>query len=129
MSKRKCCGTRIAAITVALLASHFAAASQSSVDEIFKRWNTQSPGCAVAASVAGKTRVSPAYGMADLEHDARITPDTIFEAGSVSKQFTAAAILLLVRDGKLSLDDQARQYVPELPNYGYSLTVRDLLMH
>ena len=59
-----------------------------------------------------------AYGMADLEHDARNRADTIFEAGSVSKQFTAAAVLLLAREGKLSLDDPVRKYVPELPDYG-----------
>ena len=67
--------------------------------------------------------------MADLEHDVPIKPDTIFEAGSVSKQFTAAAILLLAREGKLSLDDQARKYVPELPDYGAPLTIRQMLNH
>ena len=67
--------------------------------------------------------------MADLEHDVAIRPDTIFEAGSVSKQFTAAAILLLARDGKLSLDDPARKYIPELPDYGAPLTIRHMLTH
>ncbi len=67
--------------------------------------------------------------MADLEHDVRNQPDTIFEAGSVSKQFTAAAVLLLARDGKLSLDDPARKYVPELPDYGAPLTIRHMLNH
>ncbi len=57
------------------------------------------------------------------------TPDTIFEAGSVSKQFTAAAVLLLARDGKLSLDDPARKYLPELPDYGSPLTIRHMLNH
>ena len=56
--------------------------------------------------------------MADLEHDVPNAPDTIFEAGSVSKQFTAAAVLLLARDGKLSIDDPVRKYIPELPDYG-----------
>src|SRR5262249_21935167 len=70
-----------------------------------------------------------AYGSADLEHEVRNTPDTIFEAGSVSKQFTAAAVLLLARDRKLSLDDPVRKYVPELPDYGKPLTIRHLLTH
>src|SRR6188508_1646510 len=67
--------------------------------------------------------------MADLEHDVPNRPDTIFEAGSVSKQFTAAAVLLLARDGKLSLDDPVRKYVPELPDYGMPITIRQMLQH
>ena len=59
----------------------------------------------------------------------RLRPDTIFEAGSVSKQFTAAAILLLAQEGKLSLDDPARKYIPELPDYGAPLTIRHMLTH
>ena len=70
-----------------------------------------------------------AYGMADLEHDVRNTPDTIFEAGSVSKQFTAMAVQLLAGDGKLSLDDPVRKYIPELPDYGKPLTIRHMLSH
>src|SRR6185436_19410519 len=62
------------------------------------------------------------HGMADLEHDVKIAPDTIFEAGSVSKQFTAAAVLLLAREGKLSLDDPVRKYIPELPDYTQRVT-------
>ena len=69
------------------------------------------------------------YGSADLEHDIPITAETIFEAGSVSKQFTAAAVLLLARDGKLSLDDPVRKYVPELPDYGTPVLIRHMLNH
>ena len=75
----------------------------------------------------GKPVLENGYGMADLEHDVANTPDTIFEAGSVSKQFTAAAVLLLARDGKLSLDDPVRKYIPELPDYGAPLTIRHML--
>jgi CubicO group peptidase (beta-lactamase class C family) len=71
----------------------------------------------VGVGVKGKSVLERAYGMADLEHDVRNVPDTIFEAGSVSKQFTAAAVLLLARDGKLSIDDPVRKYIPELPAY------------
>ena len=67
--------------------------------------------------------------MADLEREVENAPDTIFEAGSVSKQFTAAAVLLLARDGKLSIDDPVRKYVPELPDYGVPLTIRHMLTH
>ena len=67
--------------------------------------------------------------MADLEHGVVNRPDTIIEAGSVSKQFTAAAVLLLAQQGRLSLDDPARKYIPELPDYGEPITVRHLLTH
>ena len=99
------------------------------VDAVFAKWTSKTPGCAVGVSVGGKVVLEKAYGMADLEHDVRNSPQTIFEAGSVSKQFTAAAVLLLARDGRLSLDDQARKYIPELPDYGHSLTIRHLLQH
>ena len=100
------------------------------VDKIFAKWNSPStPGCAVEAAVDGKPVIAKGYGMADLEHDVKITPESIFEAGSVSKQFTAAAILLLAREGKLSIDDPVRQYVPELPDYGSPLTIRHMLNH
>ena len=76
-------------------------------------------------AINGRATLVKAYGMADLERDIKNTPETIFEAGSKSrKQFTAAAVLLLVSEGKLSLDDPARQQVPELPDYGVPLTIR-----
>ena len=92
-------------------------ATASSVDAIFAKWTSSTPGCAVGVATDGKPVFAKGYGMADLEHDVRISPDSILEAGSVSKQFTAAAVMLLARDGKLSLDDQARKYIPELPDF------------
>jgi CubicO group peptidase (beta-lactamase class C family) len=103
--------------------------SEAQVDKIFAKWSSSSPGCAVGVATDGKPVLTKAYGMADLEHDVRNTADTIFEAGSVSKQFTAAAVLLLAREGKLSLDDPARKYIPELPEYGSPLTIRHMLNH
>ena len=99
------------------------------IDRVFKDWTATTPGCAVGVNVDGRTVVSKAYGLADLEHDVANTPETIFEAGSVSKQFTAHAVLLLARDGKLSLDDPVRKYIPELPDYGHPLTIRHMLTH
>src|SRR5882757_8756533 len=92
---------------------------ESKVDAVFAKYTASTPGCAVGVATNGKPVLAKAYGMADLEHDVRITPDTIFEAGSVSKQFTAASVLLLARDGKLSLDDEVRKYIPELPEYPF----------
>jgi len=87
------------------------------------------PGCAVGVAKNGLTVLSRAYGMADLEHDIKNVPETIFEAGSVSKQFTSAATVLLAIDGKLSLDDDVRKYVPEVPDYGKKLTLRHMMNH
>jgi len=103
--------------------------SGKSVDAIFSKWTGATPGCAVGVAVRGKPVLMKAYGMADLEHDIPNTPDTIFEAGSVAKQFTAMAILLLAQDGRLGLDDQVRKHVPELPEYGVPLTIRHMLTH
>ena len=101
----------------------------SKVDQVFARWTEETPGCAVGVSAQGRSVLEKAYGLADLEHDVKNAADTIFEAGSVSKQFTAAAVLLLERDGKLSLDDEVRKYIPELPDYGAPLTIRHMLNH
>ncbi|MDP1571459.1 MAG: serine hydrolase domain-containing protein [Vicinamibacterales bacterium] len=104
--------------------------SVARVDEIYAQWNSpQSPGCAVAVGTAGGEVVSRAYGMADLEHDVPNSPGTVFEAGSVAKQFTAAAIVLLAQSGRLSLDDDVRKHVPELPDYGTPITIRHLFTH
>ena len=102
---------------------------QPQVDKLFARWTTSTPGCAVGADVAGKPVVRSVYGTADLEHDVPITLDTVFEVGSVSKQFTAAAVLLLARDGKLSLEDVVRKYIPEMPDVAANVTIRQMLNH
>jgi CubicO group peptidase (beta-lactamase class C family) len=111
-------GLALAAAAGGVLAGLPVAADESAqVDLVFAKWTTATPGCAVGVAVDGKPALTRAYGMADLEHDVKNTAETIFEAGSVSKQFTAAAVLLLARDGKLSLDDPVKTYIPELPDY------------
>lgn len=103
---------------------------EEQVDAVFSSMaQASSPGCAVAVSRDGATILTRAYGSADLEHNTPNAPSTIFEAGSVSKQFTAAAILLLVEEGKLQLTDDVRRFVPELPDYGDPITVDHLLNH
>jgi CubicO group peptidase (beta-lactamase class C family) len=100
------------------------------VDAVFADWTRATPGCAVGVATGGKPVLAKGYGMADLEHDVAVAPDTIFEAGSVSKQFTAAAVLLLAHEGKLSLGDPVRKYVPEVPVYESGvITIRHLLTH
>ena len=129
---------RLRTTTVLLLLAAPAATQQKSpeqgsvsqVDSIFVRFATdRTPGCAVGVSGAGGLSISRAYGMAELEHGVPNTPQTVFEAGSVSKQLTAAAVVLLAQEGRLSLDDDIRKYFPELPDYGAPITIRHLLNH
>ena len=120
--------------SAAFLGGHTAAQGpgasiQPRVDTLFSRFTTSTPGCAVGADVKGQPAVRAAYGMADLEHDVPIAVDTIFEVGSVSKQFTAAAVLLLARDGKLALDDKVRKHIPEMPDVAADVTIRQMLNH
>jgi CubicO group peptidase (beta-lactamase class C family) len=99
-------------------------------DSVFRRWNsTHTPGCAVGVARDGKVLLARGYGMADLETGTPITPETIFESGSVAKQFTATAVVLLALDGKLDLDDPVRKYIPEMPEYDRPITIRHLLTH
>ena len=98
------------------------------IDRHFERFSGR-PGCAIGAAIDGNTVLAAGYGVADLEHNVPITADTIFEPGSVSKQFTAAAVLLLAQQGKVSLDDPVRKYIPELPEYDAPITIRHLIHH
>jgi CubicO group peptidase (beta-lactamase class C family) len=106
-----------------------APAAAPNLDALFAQWTVATPGCAVGVDLEGRSVLEKGFGMADLERGVPNKPDTIFEAGSVSKQFTAAAVLLLASDGKLSLDDPIRKYIPELPDYGTPVTIRHLLTH
>jgi CubicO group peptidase (beta-lactamase class C family) len=87
------------------------------------------PGCAVGIARDGRTILERGFGLADLEHGIANTPQTVFESGSVAKQFTAASIVLLALEGKLGLDEPVRKYIPELPDYGAPLRIRHLLNH
>lgn len=126
---------RRAAVTlfVCLVAGRFSSAQDSlneKIDRIFAEWNTtSSPGCALAVVKDGRIVYEHGYGMANLELGVAITPQSVFDIGSVSKQITAMAIILLAQDGKLSLDDDMRKYLPEIPDYGSRITIRHLLHH
>lgn len=86
-------------------------------------------GCIAGVGLSGAPPVIVARGQADLENLTPLTPATIVETGSLAKQFTAAAVVLLAQDGKLSLDDDIRRYLPEMPDYGTPITLRNLLTH
>jgi CubicO group peptidase (beta-lactamase class C family) len=106
------------------------ASLSSQVDKLFAAWDRpDSPGCALAVVKDAEIIYSRGYGMADLEHDIPVTPTSAFYVGSLSKQFTAMAIALLSQGGTLRLDDDIHKYVPELPSYGKSITIRHLIHH
>jgi CubicO group peptidase (beta-lactamase class C family) len=117
-------------LTVAPASLGAQAAIEARIDSIFAEFDQPgTPGCALGVARDGQVLLERAWGLADLERSVANTPTTIFEAGSVSKQFTAAAILLLQSDGRLSLDDDVRRWMPELPDYGAPVTLRHLLHH
>src|SRR5690606_17154623 len=100
------------------------------VDSLFAEWDRPgSPGCALGVVRDGRLDYARGYGYANLDHDVPITPSTVFYIASVSKQFTAASIVLLAQQGRLSPDDDVRAYIPELPDYGATITIRHLIHH
>src|SRR6266481_736279 len=104
--------------------------SAAAVDEVFSDFTTPgSPGCALAVYRDGKIIYAKGYGLANIEENVAITPQSVFDIGSTSKQFTAASILLLEKQGKLSVNDDVGKYIPELPDYGQKITILHLLNH
>ena len=100
------------------------------VDKLFSEWDRpDSPGCALGIIKDGHFVYKRGYGLANLEYNIPITSKSIFRIGSTSKQFTAMCIALLEEEGKLSLDDDIRKYIPELPQYEMPITIRHLLHH
>ncbi len=105
-------------------------ALSAQIDAIFGEYSEQAaPGCAVAVVVDGEARHVEGYGQANLEHDIAITPDSVFRIASVSKQFTATAIAILAARGEIDLDADVHNYLPELPDYGTPVTVRQMVHH
>lgn len=104
--------------------------SSVAIDALFAEWTgSKQPGAAVGVFKDGEVLYQKGYGAANLEHQVPITPKTVFRIGSVSKQFTAACFLLLVRDGKASLEDPLTAYFPDFPSYAKDITMRHLLYH
>ena len=113
-----------------LLMYSAAAAADPRIDALFSEWNKPtSPGAVLAVIQDGKVVQRGAYGMADIERAAPNQASTVFHVASVSKQFTAFAIYLLAQDGKLSLDDDVRKYIPDMPDFGAAIKIRHLIHH
>lgn len=106
------------------------AGKEARVDEVFREMDTSfTPGCAVSIMQEGAPVYRRGYGMANLEYGIPITPSSVFHVASVSKQFTAFAVALLVDEGKVSWEDDIRDYVPEVPDFGETITLRHLANH
>ncbi len=117
-------------IPLLTLAVGCAEQDNATVDAIFATWDEPgSPGCALALAQDGKLIYSRGYGYANLDHDIPNTPLTVFDVASITKQFVAASLGMLELDGKLSLDDNVRKWLPELPEYESPITLRHLLNH
>lgn len=99
------------------------------VDSVFAGIAPDGPGCTVAAARDGRTLFARSYGLAEVAGQRAATPSTLYGTASVGKAITALSVVLLARDGRLSLDDDVRRWVPELPDYGHVITLRQLLAH
>src|SRR5688500_298865 len=131
-AKRHACAMRTPAFVLATLFAVGPAHAQYKpveVDKIFSWVKPGMPGCVAAASQDGKLMVNRAYGLADLERNVPLTTESLLDAGSIRKQFVAAAILVLVEDGKLALTDDVRKHIPELHDFGHTITIDHLLTH
>jgi len=117
-------------ISVACLAANETADFERNVDHMFANYDKRdSPGCALGVVRDGNFIYKRGYGMGSLELGLPLTPQSVFYMGSVSKQFTAASVVLAAEQGFLSLDDDIHKYVPELPSYGKPITLRQMLHH
>lgn len=116
-------------LTTATLHAQAGAILAARIDSVFARYTPATPGCELLVRQNGTTLLERAYGRASLELGVPISSRTVFNVGSLSKQFTAASIVLLAQDGKLSLDDDIRTFVPELPILDGKVTLRQLLTH
>ncbi len=107
-----------------------AAVDSAAIDRLLAPYEKpDSPGCVLAVVKDGKVLYQRASGMANLEHAIPLSPRSAFEIASASKTFTALAVLIAERDGKLSLDDPVKKYIPELPDYGRPMSIRHILSH
>jgi CubicO group peptidase (beta-lactamase class C family) len=119
-----------AILLLIFVSSAIADKKTDAVDKLFSQWNKKdTPGCALAVVKDGEIIYKHGYGLANLELNIPITPQSVFYIGSVSKQFVAMCVALLTKQKKISLDDNIQKFVHELPDYGHPITVRHLIHH
>jgi CubicO group peptidase (beta-lactamase class C family) len=98
------------------------------IDSIFKQWSKQNvPGGTIGIIKDGELIYAKGYGIADLEHDIKISSSSVFNICSISKEFVSFSLLLLEEQGKLNLDDTVQTYLPDFPEYVAPLTIRHLI--
>lgn len=120
----------LAVVCAALCPALLAESDQQKVDRLFAAYNkTNSPGCVLGVIRDGNFIYRKTYGMASLELGVPLSSQAVFYMGSVAKQFTAASVVLAAEQRFLSLDDDVRKYIPELPDYGHRITLRQMLHH
>src|SRR5687768_3532967 len=116
-------------LPVAAAAQSLPDSTIAKIDSVFKSYSDSTPGCAVAVIKNGAVVFQKGYGMANLEYAAPIVPATIFHIASESKQYVAFCMLLLEKEGKLSIDDDIRKHLDYLPELGQKITIRHLIHH
>ena len=120
----------VALLSLAVASAQGPGVAEARVDQVFAQWDRpDTPGCAVSVMRDGTVVYAHGYGSANLEYDIPITPSSVFHVASISKQFTAMAVALLVSEGRVSWDDDIRRYVPEVPDFGSPITLRHLAHH
>jgi CubicO group peptidase (beta-lactamase class C family) len=130
MIMSRLCLSILLLLSLALLSVAQTTNPTTKIDQLFAQWDKpDSPGCALALVKDGQTIYKRGYGIANLDYGIPISAKSVFNIGSISKQFTAMSIALLAKQGKISLDDDIRKYLPEMPQYQTPVTIRHLVYH
>jgi len=117
-------------ISIAFIATGFSQTKEVKIDKLLnEKFNSNTSGAAILITQKGKTIYRKAFGQANLEHGVKMTPENVFEIGSMTKQFTAVSILMLVEQGKIKLTDEITKFIPDYPTHGHKITVHHLLNH
>ncbi|MEM1220159.1 MAG: serine hydrolase domain-containing protein, partial [Bacteroidota bacterium] len=118
------------ALMIPMFSSFGQNTAMPSIDEVFAAWDQpNTPGAALGVFKDGKIMYAKGYGLANMEYDIPNAATSVFRIGSTSKQFTAACIVLLAEQGKLSLEDKLHDFFPDFPDYAKQITVQHLLNH
>lgn len=116
-------------VPLGLLSQNLPDSTTRKIDSVFRSYTSTTPGCAIAVTKNGSVIFQKGYGQANLEYSIPITPNTIFHIASESKQYVAFCMLLLEKEGKLSIDDDIRKYLDYVPDFGHKITIRHLIYH
>jgi CubicO group peptidase (beta-lactamase class C family) len=117
-------------ITIAFISAGYSQSKEAKIDELLNtKFNAKTTGAAIIITQKGKTIYRKAFGQSNVELGVKMKPENVFEIGSLTKQFTAVSILMLVEQGKISLQDEITKFIPDYPTHGQKITVHHLLNH